>query len=104
TDIKMYAQADTAQQYVEISLLAGYTSDNVVPFWMRSNQFGSIPLDGAFGGLLVRAAKNYAIQGEWTEAVNAEASPWEWGYGLEARTNLGHKAQVQLVDAHAKVR
>src|SRR5690606_13945269 len=74
------------------------------PFWMRSNQFGSIPLNGASGGFLVRAAKNYAIQGEWTEAINTNASPWEWGYSMEARTNLGDKAQVQLIDAHAKDR
>src|SRR5690606_19939084 len=101
---KVKAQTDTTRQYVDVSLLAGYTSNDIVPFWMRSNQFGSIPLDGASGGLLVRAAKNYAIQGEWTEAADKNLSCWDWGYGLEARTNVGHKAQVQLIDAHVKVR
>lgn len=101
---KLYAQPDTTRQYLEVSLLAGYTSNDVVPFWMRSNQYGSIPLDGASGGLLVRAAKNYAIQGEWTERTDKTASLWDWGYGLEARTNIGSKAQVQLIDAHVKAR
>lgn len=102
--MKTHAQTDTTRQYVQLSLLAGYTSNDVVPFWMRSNQFGSIPLDGASGSLLVRAAKNYAIQGEWTGRNDKVTSPWDWGYGLEARTNIGNKAQVQLIDAHVKAR
>src|SRR5690606_37658068 len=102
--VKAEAQTDTARQYVQLSLMAGYTINDVVPFWMRSNQFGSIPLDGASGGLLVRAAKNYAIHGEWTERTDKSASSWDWGYGIEARANIGHKAQVQVIDAHAKVR
>src|SRR5690606_29000615 len=73
-------------------------------FWMRSNQFGSIPLDGPSGGLLVRAAKSYVIQGEWPERTDKDVSLWDWGYGFEGRTNIGHKAQVQLIDAHVKVR
>lgn len=101
---KIKAQTDTSRQYVDVSLLAGYTSNDIVPFWMRSNQFGSIPLDGASGGLLVRAAKNYAIQGEWTDRQDKSTSSWDWGYGLEARTNIGHKAEIQLIDAHVKVR
>lgn len=99
-----YAQPDTARQYIQLSLIVGYTNNDVVPFWMRSNQFGSIPLDGASGGLLVRAAKNYVVQGEWTKRDDKGASPWDWGYGLEARTNIGNKTQVQLIDAHVKVR
>lgn len=102
--INVQAQTDTIKKYIQVNLLAGYTSSDVVPFWMRSNQFGSIPLDGASGGLLVRAAKNYGIQGEWSGGQDKTVSPWDWGYGLEARTNVGHKAQVQLIDAHAKVR
>jgi len=71
---------------------------------MRSNQYGSIPLDGASGGLLVRAAKNYALQGEWDRSQNKSSSLWDWGYGLEARTNVGRTTQVQLIDAHVKAR
>src|SRR5690606_30259799 len=101
---KSYAQPDTSRQYIEVSLLAGYTSNDVVPFWMRSNQYGSIPLDGASGGLLVRAAKNYALQGEWDRSQNKSSSLWDWGDGLEARTNVGRTTQVQLIDAHVKAR
>src|SRR5690606_32649740 len=88
----------------DVSLLAGYTSNEVVPFWMRSNQFGSIPLKGASGGVLVRAAKNYAYQGEWIDRGEKSASNWDWGYGVEARTNVGSTTKVQLIDAHVKAR
>lgn len=104
TGINVYGQADTTKQYIDVSLLAGYTSNDVVPFWMRSNQFGSIPLEGASGGLLVRAAKNYANQGEWTDRGKKPVSNWDWGYGLEARTNVGSTTKVQLIDAHVKAR
>src|SRR5690606_4895677 len=96
-NIRLYAQTDTIKQFVEVSLLGGYTSSDVVPFWMRSNQFGSIPLEGASGSLLIRAAKHYSVRGEWTGRLDKTVSPWDWGYGLEARTNIGHKAQVQLI-------
>lgn len=102
--LNVYGQPDTVRQYIEVNILGGYTSDGVVPFWMRSNQYGSIPLDGASGGLLVRAAKNYAIQGEWTERGVKTSALWDWGYGLEARTNVGSTMQVQLIDAHVKAR
>src|SRR5690606_14422157 len=104
TGIPTYGQADTTKQYIDVSLLAGYTSNEVVPFWMRSNQFGSIPLEGASGGLLVRAAKNYTYQGEWTDRGEKPVSNWDWGYGLEARTNMGSTTKVQLIDAHVKAR
>ncbi|HLS95619.1 MAG TPA: capsule assembly Wzi family protein, partial [Sphingobacterium sp.] len=45
-----------------------------------------------------------AIQGEWTERKDKAAARWDWGYGVEARTNVGHKAQVQLIDAHVEAR
>src|SRR5690606_14947528 len=102
--VKAEAQTDTARQYVQLSLLAGYTSNDVVPFWMRSNQFGSIPLDGASGGVLVRAAKNYIYKGEWTDRIETSVSNWDWGYGLEARANVGSTTKVQLIDAHVKAR
>lgn len=98
------AQIDTSKRYLDLTLLGGYTSNNSVPFWMRSNQFGSSPLDGASGGILVRTAKNYSLQGEWSNYQHKKVSSWDWGYGLEVRTNMGHKAQVQLIDAHIKGR
>lgn len=101
---KVYAQTDTIPQYIHATIVGGYNSNGVIPFWMRSNQFGSIPLSGTSGGLVFRAARNYSVQGEWTNATNKKASSWDWGYGLETRLNLGKKVQGQLIDAHAKVR
>ena len=36
----------------EIEIDAIGTSKNVVPFWMRANKFGSIPLSGLSSGIL----------------------------------------------------
>ncbi len=97
------AQTDTVKSYVQATLIAAVTGKDAVPFWMRSNQFGSVPLSGSSGGMLLRAARNYAMYGEWTD-IKGNSKSWEWGYGFETRANVGYKAQLQLIDAHAKVR
>ncbi|WP_294183554.1 capsule assembly Wzi family protein [uncultured Sphingobacterium sp.] len=103
TNSQARAQTDTVQSYVQATLIAGYTNNDAVPFWMRSNQFGSVPLSGSSGGMLLRAARNYGKGGEWTD-IKTRAKSWDWGYGFEARANVGYKAQLQLIDAHTKVR
>lgn len=89
---------------LELELHGGYTSNGVVPFWMRSNQYGSVPLDGGSGSLVIRANKTYRQPGEWHGRKTDTVSLWDWGYGLEARTNIGRTVNAQLIDAHAKVR
>lgn len=95
---------DKKNTNLELELHGGYTSNGVVPFWMRSNQYGSVPLDGGSGSFVVRANKTYRQPGEWQGKQTDSVSLWDWGYGLEARTNIGKDVNVQLIDAHAKVR
>ncbi len=99
----LFAQTDTMRQYLQLTVDAGYSGNNAVPFWMRSNQFGSIPLSATSGSVLLRAARNYGYTGEWPE-VKDKAPAWDWGYAVEARANMGSKIQGQLIDAHAKLR
>jgi len=98
-----YSQQQKNTQ-LELALYSGYTSNGVVPFWMRSNQYGSVPLDGGSGSLMLRASKTYRQLGEWKGKQTDTVSFWDWGYGFEARANGGKEMQVQLIDAHAKVR
>ncbi|GGH32880.1 capsule assembly Wzi family protein [Sphingobacterium alkalisoli] len=95
---------DKKNTNLELELHGGYTSNGVVPFWMRSNQYGSVPLDGGSGSFVVRANKTYRQPGEWQGRKTDSISLWDWGYGLEARTNVGREINLQLIDAHAKVR
>ncbi|PVH25579.1 capsule assembly Wzi family protein [Sphingobacterium corticibacter] len=87
-----------------LQLEGGYAGDRQVPFWMRSNQFGSIPLEGGSGSLLVRSFKDYRQPGEWKGRESNNNSLWDWGYSLEGRANIGRTLQAQIIEAHAKVR
>jgi hypothetical protein len=42
-----------------IELQAVATSGNAVPFWMRTNHFGSNPISGVSGSLLAYAGRDY---------------------------------------------
>lgn len=80
------------------SLQAGTfaTTDGVVPFWMRSRKFGSVPLDGLSASLIGAAHKSYKT-GHFKPLL-------DWGAGIDARFNAGSKTEVILVEAYAKAR
>lgn len=66
-----------------------------VPFWFRTNQFGSIPLHGASGSFLGKISREYKAK---------EARTFDWGFGGEARINAGTKAELILIEAYLKAR
>lgn len=105
---KTQAQVDLVDSVprkgISLELQGGYISSKAVPFWMRSNQYGSIPLEGASGSMIARAYQNYKVQGEWQGKAANGGTNWDWGYGLEGRANIGKEFQGQLIDAHVKVR
>ncbi|MFD2966743.1 capsule assembly Wzi family protein [Sphingobacterium bambusae] len=105
---KTQAQVDLVDSVprkgISLDLQGGYISSKAVPFWMRSNQYGSIPLEGASGSMIARAYQNYKVQGEWQGKAANGGTNWDWGYGLEGRANIGKEFQGQLIDAHVKVR
>jgi len=87
----------------DIEVQAIGTTNGTVPFWMRSNQFGSIPLSGASGSLIGRFSKNYS---ELTpnEEIYGRERLIDWGFGLEARANGGKTSNLQLIQAYVKAK
>ena len=78
-----------------IEAIGGYTSPGLMPFWLRSNQFGSIPLDNASLSLIGSACKEYDI---------SKKRIFDWGAGVEGRGNLGNKSNFTLIEGYAKIR
>lgn len=78
-----------------VQTLGGYTTKGVVPFWLRSNQFGSIPLDGASLSLIGAARKDYDLSGD---------KLFDWGASFEGRANLGQGSNLTFVEGYGKVR
>ncbi|HUH18892.1 capsule assembly Wzi family protein [Albibacterium sp.] len=88
--------------HYEVEAQTSATSNGVVPFWMRSNQFGSIPTAGVSGSLLARASKTY----DTTRSDNwyGKEKLIDWGAGFEGRTNLGKESNLSLIEGYGKMR
>jgi hypothetical protein len=73
----------------------GYTSNSTVPFWLRSNQYGSIPIDGSSLSLIGSARKDYDL---------SKGKIFDWGASFEGRANLGQGSNLILVEGYGKLR
>ncbi len=80
---------------LNVQALGGYTTPGVVPFWLRSNQFGSIPLDGASLSLIGSARKDYDLSKE---------KLFDWGASFEGRANLGQGSNLTMIEGYGKIR
>jgi hypothetical protein len=78
-----------------VEALGGYTTPGHVPFWLRSNQFGSIPLDGASLSFIGSARKDYDL---------SKDKIFDWGASFEGRANLGEGSNLTLIEGYGKLR
>jgi hypothetical protein len=78
-----------------LSLLTGYNGPETIPFWMRSNQFGSIPPKGASIGLIGSVQKEYH---------RSHSGKFDWGFGAEGRLNVGDPFKFILLESYGKVK
>jgi hypothetical protein len=81
--------------YLNVQSLGGYTTPDHVPFWLRSNQYGSIPLDGASLSLIGSARKDYDL---------SQDKLFDWGASFEGRANIGQGSNLILVEGYGKLR
>lgn len=63
------------------------------PFWLRSNQYGEVPLESQIFTLRGQARKEYDSTGRFS-----------YGYGVRAVINAGSRTQLLLPELYAKVR
>lgn len=99
--LKVQAQLP-ANTTANIEVQGIVTTANTVPFWMRSNQYGSIPLSGPSISLLAAINKGYSF--ETVSLYDKRPKLLDWGYGFEARANAGKGTNVQLIEASIKAR
>ncbi len=98
----LFAVAGQAQTKPDSSRLAGLTVEiggavttpGITPFWLRTNQLGTVPLDGSFG--FVRTS----LHGQLGKSRNQK---WVVRYGLDAVLNRGQKTDVLLPEAYLRV-
>jgi hypothetical protein len=94
-----YGYENDSQVHYDLSAMGIGTSNGHVPFWMRTNSYGSMPLDGASGGLLGSVRKEYVEnEVEWSN------KKIDWGGGAEVRLNAGNKIEAQFITAYLKAK
>lgn len=92
------AQSDSLirpiESYVEIAGVG--TSSQALPFWLRANQFGTVPLTGPFASLRIGSSADYKP---------TQVRSIDWGYGLELVANTNPiSQQLILPQAYLKLR
>ncbi len=72
------------------------TTNKQIPFWMRANRYGSIPIEGLSGGITGSITKAYKRDGQRRLT--------DWGAGIEARVNVGERSNLNLIEGYLKAR
>jgi hypothetical protein len=81
-----YAQDYKSSVEARINLL------DKAPYWMRTNQYGSNPIDGPSLSIIGRASKETG-----TKLL-------DWGASLDVRADLGKDSRLTLIEGYAKVK
>jgi hypothetical protein len=93
--VKGTASAQVGNLFFNVEALGGYTTSGHVPFWLRSNQYGSIPLDGPSLSFIGTARKDYDLNKD---------KLFDWGASFEGRANLGQGSNLILIEGYGKIR
>jgi hypothetical protein len=89
--VHLIANAQVKDVHVSLEMQGIETTNGTVPFWLRSNQFGSIPLSGTSGSLIGKIRKDYDT-----------TKRFGWGASFEGRGNVGQRSQFILVEGFVK--
>jgi hypothetical protein len=85
-------ESDTVWKSASIVSSAIGTTNSTVPFWMRANQHGSIPLYGISSSVIGSAY------------IEEKKGHFGWGGGISSRLNIGYAVKGILLEAYAKAR
>ena len=71
------------------------STPNYIPFWMRSDQFGGIPISGASASFVGAFHKDYDT---------SKRRLFDWSVGLNGRVNVGQITSGTLIEGYGKMR
>jgi hypothetical protein len=92
------------KRVIKYGLEAGtiISSNGETPFWLRANQYGTVPLTSPIFTL------RGSVSSDYTNAVTKEdqykRSKFDWGYGLNVVGNVGKENQFLIPEAYLKAK
>jgi hypothetical protein len=86
----------------EVEAAGIYATDELTPFWIRSNQYGAIPRNAPATLVQARLWRDYAP----TDSTRKKPKNFDWGFVLNPVSTFDkvNKLNIVLPEAHAKVR
>ena len=88
-------EAQESDFHFSLQSEGSYISPDHIPFWLRSNQFGSVPLDNASLSFIGYAHKDYSSK---------KTGIFDWGASIEGRANIGNNSNLTLIEGYGKMR
>lgn len=85
-----------SQYHAEVG---GLSSSAQTPFWLRANQYGTVPLQNPFARFSAGLKSDYRPADSTGNRRRAD-----WGYGVDVVANVGTTSQVLLPEAYVKGR
>lgn len=76
------------------------STSEITPFWLRSNQYGIVPLSAPILSFRASAHKEY----DSTKYENQQLKKFDIGYGFWGVANVGKQSGLLLPEAYLKVR
>lgn len=91
------AQHQNSPWSFRLESVSGYSSNDAVPLWIRSNQYGSVPTSGLSSALILAIKKGYQNNNEVPDF-----SRFDWGFAVESRVNTGAESNITLIESNVK--
>lgn len=100
----VFIHAQEQPWYESLTFITGYNGPHEVPFWMRSNQFGSVPPSGLSASFIGSIHKDYN---------STIPKKFDWAVGTEFRLNAGKRSAystvgdpywINLIEGYGKIR
>jgi hypothetical protein len=89
---------DKMQYHAEAGVYVSSNKEN--PFWLRSNQYGIVPLKSGIGTIRGGIYKEY----DSTYNAAGKLRKFNYGFGVNVVANLGQASKVILPEAYVKLR
>lgn len=86
--------------HYQTELSSTLSSSGKTPFWLRANQYGTVPLESQLLSFNIFARKEY----DSTRTEKSQLKKFSSGYGLNTVINIGKVNQVVLPEAYLKIR
>lgn len=77
-----------------------YSTSGINPFWLRSNVYGTVPLESNYFTLGGQINDDY----DSTYTIAKKLKKFNWGYGVDVLTNLGSENRFYLPEIYGKIR